>query len=39
MGWGIWGYDDGFGFDIHPDKTGQHPLDPEMLAALALRSH
>lgn len=39
MGWGIWGYDDGFGFNIHPDKTDQRPLDPEMLAALALRSH
>jgi aryl-phospho-beta-D-glucosidase BglC (GH1 family) len=38
MGWGIWGYDDGFGFDIHPDKTGQRPLDPKILAALALRS-
>ena len=39
MGWGIWGYDDGFGFNIHPDKTDQRPLDPEMLAGLALRSH
>jgi endoglucanase len=36
MGWGIWGYDDGFGFDIHPDKAGPHPLDREILDALGL---
>jgi len=39
MGWGLWGYDDGFGFDIHPDKSGQRQLDPEILTALGLRSH
>jgi endoglucanase len=36
MGWGIWGYDDGFGFDIHPDKADPHPLDPKILGALGL---
>ena len=37
MGWGIWGYDDGFGFDIHPDKPGSHQLDSGVLGALGLR--
>ncbi len=39
MGWAIWGYDDGFGFDIHPDKTGVRPLDPAILSALGLTAH
>jgi endoglucanase len=38
MGWGLWGYDDGFGFDIHPGKSAQHLLEPKILAALGLPS-
>jgi endoglucanase len=38
MGWGLWGYDDGFGFGIQLDKAAPHPLDPEILQALGLQS-
>ena len=35
LGWSLWGYDDGFGFGIQPDKGGG-TLDPEILNALGL---
>jgi aryl-phospho-beta-D-glucosidase BglC (GH1 family) len=37
LGWALWGYDDGFGFAIFPDKGGG-ALDPGILNALGLRA-
>jgi aryl-phospho-beta-D-glucosidase BglC (GH1 family) len=36
MGWGLWAYNDGFGFSISLEKPGLQPLDPDILQALGL---
>jgi endoglucanase len=36
IGWGLWSYNDGFGFNINLDKPGPHTLDPAIARALGL---
>ncbi len=38
MGWGLWSFNDGFGFSINLDKPGPYILDPSLLQALGLKS-
>ncbi len=38
IGWGLWGYNDGFGFSIDLGKPGPYTLDPAILQALGLQS-
>lgn len=38
MGWGLWGYNDGFGFSVDLRKPGPYVLDPAILQALGLQS-
>jgi len=38
MGWGVWAFDDGFGFDVHPDQAPAPKLDPAILSALGLKT-
>jgi aryl-phospho-beta-D-glucosidase BglC (GH1 family) len=38
LGWAFWGYDDGMGFDLHPEGGRSPPLDPSILNALGLHA-
>ena len=38
IGWGLWGYNDGFGFSVDLGKPGPYTLDLSILQALGLKS-